>query len=129
MAMAVQPALRNVDRVISSALDSYAGHHDRAIEVPLTEVCDRRLPAEISEVLCVVAGAQRLVEMVVDYEPDCEVLVPAVWALAGRGWDTVALVPLERLGEAHQALRGAPCRLQPWWLEGDDIQFGCWEIP
>jgi len=129
MAMAVQTALRSVDRVVEGVLAVYAGRQERAVSTFLGEVCDRRLLAELADVPCTVAGTQRIVEIVVDGEPECELLAPAVWALAARGWQVAALVPLPRLGEAHRALRGSPCLLQPWWLDGDTVQFGHSETP
>ncbi len=129
MAMAIQTVLHTVDRVVEGVMAAYAGRQDRAITTLLGEVCDRRLSAEVSEIPCTVAGAQRIVEIVVDAEPDCDLLAPAVWALAERGWQVVALVPLERLGEAHGALRGSPCLLQPWWLDADTVRFGRSETP
>ena len=129
MAMAVQTAVRSVDRVIEAVLAIYAGHQERAVTTYLGEVCDRRLLAELADVPCAVAGTQRIVEIVIDGEPDCDMLTRAVWTLAARGWHVVTLVPLERLGEAHGALRGSPCLLQPWWLDGDTVRFGRTETP
>ena len=41
-----------------------------------------------------------------------------------RGLDVWVLVPLSRLGSAHDTLRGIVSRLQPWWLEGEIVRFG-----
>lgn len=45
-------------------------------------------------------------------------------ALREQGLDVWMLVPLERLGAAHDQLRGAVSRLQSWWLKDGAIRFG-----
>jgi len=49
--------------------------------------------------------------------------------LVGEGWTVHALVSLETLGKAHRELRGAPIRLQGWWIDERGVHFGRPEIP
>jgi hypothetical protein len=84
--------------------------------------------ADVASIRSVVAVEDRMVELVVDDGP-FEALAPAVWALAARRWEVVVLTPSARNGEAHRALRGTPCRIQPWWLDGSDVRFGSFETP
>ena len=68
-------------------------------------------------------------EIILDAGVDAEELTAVAWRLAGSGWSVIVLVACDRLGEAHPGLRGVPCGLQPWWLDGDEVSFGRVEIP
>ena len=74
-----------------------------------------------------VAKADRTVEIVLDAGVDAASLAPGLWALAAQGWQPVVLIALDRIGEAHVDLRGAPCRLQAWWMAEDQVVFGGFE--
>jgi hypothetical protein len=41
----------------------------------------------------------------------------------------VVLVSLDRIGQAHDGLRGTPCRLQGWWIFEGEVVFGAFETP
>ena len=41
-----------------------------------------------------------------------------------KGLEVWILVPITKLGEAHQRLRGAASRVQPWWIHDGRICFG-----
>ena len=47
----------------------------------------------------------------------------------GDGPDVCVVVAASRMGEAHRALRGAPCVVQPWWTEDGATHFGRPEQP
>lgn len=114
--------------VAEAAIAAYAAHGIRVLDIPLLEMVQVSVSADVASVRSLVAVEDRVVELVVDDGP-FEALGPAVWALAARGWDVVALAPSVRNGEAHRALRGTPCRIQPWWVEGREVRFGRLETP
>ena len=127
MTVAVHETLTEVDRVTSATLDVYARRHDAAAEMPLAELLD--VPKAVGSLRAVVAKSDRTIEVVVDEGVDNAALAAGLWALAGDGWRAVLLVALDRIGQAHVELRGTPCRLQAWWLAGDEVVFGGFEAP
>ncbi|MCJ7782049.1 MAG: hypothetical protein MUQ27_14620, partial [Acidimicrobiia bacterium] len=72
-------------------------------------------------------ATDRTVEIVLDAEVEAAAVAPSAWALAAKGFQPIVLVALARIGEAHEGLRGTPCRLQSGWSRGDDIVFGAFE--
>ena len=46
-----------------------------------------------------------------------------------RGLEVWVLVPLNRMGKAHEFLRGKADWIQSWWVEKDSIKFGWPEKP
>lgn len=106
----------------------HAARGYQVLDIPLLEMVHVSVGADVATVRSIVSVEDRVVELVVDDGP-FEALGPAVWALAARGWKVVALTPSARSGEAHRALRGTPCRLQPWWVEGSVVRFGNFETP
>lgn len=127
--MAVQVSLIGTDRVVDRALAIYRAHLERAIEVPLGGMVDREVSFDVARLSVVAAGDIRVAEIMVDETVICSELSGAVWSLADQGWRTTVVVPAGRLGEAHTALRGVPCRLQGWWEDSTGICFGSHEIP
>jgi hypothetical protein len=105
-----------------------AARGSTVVEMPLLEMVHVSVAADTAMIPGVMSVEDRVVELVVDEEP-FEAIAPAIWALDARGWNVVALALAGRLGEAHRALRGTPCRLQPWWRDGDEVRFGAFEIP
>ena len=128
MAVAVREStITDVDRVMAAALDVYARRCDLATEMPLAELLS--VPSDLGTVRAVVGGADRIVEIVLDSDVDAGALASATWALATKGFSTVVLVSLDRLGQAHEGLRGTPCRLQGWWTFEGEVVFGAFETP
>jgi len=127
MAVAVHETLTEVDRVTAATLEVYARRRDLATEMPLAELLD--VPKGVGSLRAVVAKAEHTIEVVVDDGVDAASLAAGLWALAADGWQAVVLVALDRIGQAHVELRGTPCRLQAWWMMGDDVVFGGFETP
>ncbi len=126
MAVAVrESAITDVDRVTEATLDVYARRCDLATELPLAELLS--VPSDLGTLRAVVGASDRTVEIVLDSEIDAAAVAPATWALAAKGFSTVVLVALDRLGEAHGGLRGAPCSLQGWWATETGVAFGAFE--
>ena len=90
---------------------------------------DREIAADASRLSVVAAGESRVAEIMVDETVVCEQLIQAVWSLAAQGWSATVVVPASRMGEAHFALRGLPCRLQAWWEDVATAHFGSHEKP
>ena len=129
MAMAVQVSLIGTDRVVDRALAIYRAHFERAVHVSLGEMVDRDVAVDVARLSAVAAGDSRTAEIMVDETVVCQQLVTAIWSLADQGWKTTVVVPAGRMGEAHFALRGLPCRLQAWWEDGTNVWFGAYEKP
>ncbi len=126
MAVAVQESsITDVDRVTAATLDLYARRHDLAAEMPLAELLS--VPSDLGALRAVVGATHRTVEIVLDADVDSAAAAAAVWSLSAKGFHPVVLVALDRVGEAHEGLRGTPCRLQPWWTNGDAVVFGSFE--
>lgn len=129
MAMAVQASFIGTERVVDRALAIYRAHLERAMAVPLADMVDRDVTVDVARLSVVAAGESRVAEIMVDETVVCDQLVGAIWSLAEQGWTTTVVVPAERMGEAHSALRGLPCRLQAWWEDGALVCFGAFETP
>lgn len=129
MAMAVQASLIGTERVVDRALAIYRAHLDRAVEVPLGDMVDREIGVDAARLSVIAATDSRVAEIIIDETLVCEQLVQSVWSLAEQGWTTTVIVPAARMGEAHYALRGLPCRLQTWWEDGSTVWFGVYEKP
>jgi hypothetical protein len=128
MAVAVQEStITDVDRVAAATLDVYARRCDLATEMPLAELLS--VPSDLGALRAVVGATDRTVEIVLDADVDAAAIAPAAWALAAKGFATIVLVALGRLGEAHEGLRGTPCDLQGWWSSEDGVAFGAFETP
>ncbi len=126
MAVAVRESMvTDVDRVTAATLDVYARRRDLATEMPLAELLS--VPSDLGALRAVVGATDRTVEIVLDAEVEAAAIAPSAWALAAKGLQPVVLVALDRIGEAHEGLRGTPCRLQSWWSNGDAIVFGAFE--
>jgi len=126
MAVAVrESAITDVDRVTAATLDVYARRCDLATELPLAELLS--VPSDLGALRAVVGATDRIVEVVLDSEIDVAAVAPAAWALTAKGFSIVVLVSLDRLGEAHEGLRGAPCSIQGWWATEAGIVFGAFE--
>ena len=119
-------------RVTASALRAYAARYERVSEVSLTEMLSSAgdfSGTDFSGMGAVAASGLRIVEIALPPDVGCESLTSAVRILDSRGWQVSVLLPLHRLGEAHAILRGAPCRLQPWWIDDSEVCFGSYETP
>jgi hypothetical protein len=127
MAVAVQEARTSVDFVTEAVLAAHRAHVDDATEMSLAEFLDS--PIEAGAVRAVVADRSRTVEIVLDTDTDIDMLSQVAWALDARSWLLNVVVALNRLGEAHTALRGTPCTLQGWWFDDDSVRFAGFERP
>ncbi len=79
--------------------------------------------------VAVLAPNQGLVEFFPGHRQPLSTLGPISTSVAASGWRVAVLVPAERMGDAHQSLRGFPLHLQSWWTDGDRICFGGPEVP
>ena len=129
MAIAVQASLIGTERVVDRALAIYRAHLERAVEVPLGDMVDREIAVDAARLSVVAAGESRVAEIMVDETVMCDQLSQGIWSLAEQGWNTTVVLPAPRMGEAHHALRGLPCRLQAWWEDGSMVCFGAYERP
>ena len=127
MAVAVQEPTTNVDYVAEAVLDVYRSHVEEATHMSLAEFIDS--PISVGAIRAIVAHDSHTVEVVLDGDSPTELLSEVAWTVAGRGWHLNVLVNLARLGDAHTALRGAPCSLQGWWFEGEMVRFSGHERP
>ena len=127
MAVAVLEARTSVDFVTEAVLTAHRAHVDEPIETSLAEFLDTRV--EAGAVRAVVADRSRIVEIVLDSDADIGALSQVAWALDERAWLLNVIVTLNRLGDAHTALRGTPCTLQGWWFDDDLVRFAGFERP
>jgi hypothetical protein len=127
MAVAVQEARTSVDFVTEAVLVTHRGHVNDATEMSLAEFLES--PVDAGAVRAVVAERTRMVEIVLDADTDIEMLSEVAWTLDERAWILNVIVSLDRLGEAHTALRGSPCTLQGWWFDDDSVRFAGFEKP
>jgi len=79
--------------------------------------------------VAVLAPDQGLVEFFPGDRQHLATLGPVAALVAASGWRVAVLVPTERMGDAHQSLRGFPLHLQSWWSDGDNVCFGGPEVP
>jgi len=111
-------------RVANAVAGGYARLGCTVVEMPLAEVSG--FPGATGA--AVVAADLEAVECVAD--DDLSAAAQAVRLLAAAGWQVSLVVPAGSMGEAHRLLRGAPVRVQPWWLgPDDDVCFGVPEVP
>ena len=127
MAVAVQEPSTSVDYVTEAVVRNYRSRVEMSVELSLAELLDA--PKEIGAVRAVMAPDQHMVEVVLDEESPVHAMNEVAWRLASEGLHVNVLVGLERLGQAHGDLRGAPCTLQGWWFQDDDVHFAGFERP
>jgi hypothetical protein len=127
MAVAVQEARTSVDFVTEAVLVAHRAHVNDATEMSLAEFLES--PVDAGAVRAVVAERTRMVEVVVDADTNVDMLSEVAWSLDERAWMLNVIVSLDRLGEAHMALRGTPSTLQGWWFDDDSVRFAGFEKP
>lgn len=127
MAVAVQESVTSVDMVTEAALDMYRARFDEANEMALAEFIDA--PKVVGSMRAIVAPTDRAVEVVLDADSSPDDLSEVAWVLNDRAWNLNVLVELERLGDAHTALRGTPATLQGWWVADEAVHFAGYERP
>ena len=127
MAVAVQEPITSVDLVTEAVLGNYRSRIEDATEMTLAEVLGT--PNAAGAVRAVVASKDRIVEVVLDDESHPEMLANVAWTLDDRSWKLNVIVSLDRLGDAHIALRGTPSTLQGWWYADDAVRFAGYERP
>ncbi len=79
--------------------------------------------------VAVLASGQGVVEFFPSGRQELAPLGPVAAAAVAVGWRVAVLVPADRMGDAHNALRGCALHLQAWWNDGDRICFGGPEVP
>jgi hypothetical protein len=127
MAVAVQEARTSVDFVTEAVLVAHRAQVNDATEMSLAEFLES--PVDAGAVRAIVAERTRTIEIVLDADTNLEMLAEVAWALDERAWMLNVVVSLDRLGEAHTALRGTPCTLQGWWFDEDSVRFSGFEKP
>jgi hypothetical protein len=127
MAVAVQEARTSVDFVTEAVLFTHRAHVNDATQMSLAEFLES--PVDAGSVRAVVAERTRMVEIVLDADTDIDMLSEVAWTLDERAWMLNVIVSLDRLGDAHTALRGTPCTLQGWWFDDDTVRFAGFERP
>jgi hypothetical protein len=56
-----------------------------------------------------------------EHGADLAAAVPFLTTLGSPGWQVTAIVPLNRLGHAHEALRDADVFVQAWWHDSEGV--------
>lgn len=129
MALLIEPTVDVAASVTDAVVAAYATRRESVQTMPVSELVSDFVSADLSSLTAVVSASQRVAEVVVDEGIELERLAAAAWALAGRGWDLIVLVPTSQIGDAHTSLRAAPCLIQPWWSDADGVWFGAFETP
>ncbi len=129
MAIAFQPEWNESERVADAAMVGYGGFGAVVKPVALGSLLDKPFSLAVGGLLCAVVTDPRTVEIVVDEMCHPLSLRDAIDSLVDQEWAVTVLVPLDALGVAHTLLRGAPCNLQPWWEDHEQIVFGGYELP
>jgi hypothetical protein len=95
--------------IVAKNLGIYAGDAIRAaVLVP-----------RVSQIECVLDPAKSMREARQDFA-----------ALLDEGWRVSALVPISKMGAAHEALRGLDLHLQGWWTTAErHLRFSSPETP
>jgi hypothetical protein len=127
MAVAVQEPTTSVDFVTGAVVANHRARVEPPVELTLAELIDA--PVEVGAIRGIMAPTDRSVEVVVDEESSLHLMNEVAWRLHAEGMSLNVLVELARLGEAHHELRGTPCTLQGWWIEGDRVHFAGFETP
>jgi len=127
VAIAVQEVATEVDHVVDTVMTIYRSHMEHAVAGSIAEFV--AAPAGAGAVRAVSIPARRTIEAVLGDEADADVLGAVAWTLADRGWRLDVLCRADALGDAHGVLRGVPCRLQGWWADNLNIEFGAYERP
>jgi len=84
----------------------------------------------LKELAVVVTQDLNLVEVVTTSSTDLAALGASCTVLEHEGWTVYALVPLNRLGEAHTLCRSSGVtRLQGYWQGRETLAFGRPEVP
>jgi hypothetical protein len=83
------------------------------------------LVPRVTQIECVLDPAKSMR----DARHDLVALLAEGW-VAAEGWRVSALVPISKLGAAHEALRGLDLRLQGWWTNAENgLRFSSAETP
>ncbi|MDJ0790633.1 MAG: hypothetical protein QNJ71_01935 [Acidimicrobiia bacterium] len=127
MAVAVQESTTSVDFVVGAVVENHRARVEPSRALTLAEIIDA--PVDVGAVRAVMAPAAASVEIVADAESSLHQLNAAAWGIAAQGLAVNVLVSLDRLGEAHSELRGAPCTLQGWWMHDGEVHFAGYERP
>ena len=128
MTATLQRENTSVSQVVKATVRVYARRHEPVVESWLAEMAGVPVTDALGFLSCVAAIDRRIVEIVLAPSAGLAGLASAIWHLAASGWRVVILAPAPRMGDAHIALRGTPCTLQPWWIEGEGVAFGELEL-
>mgnify|MGYP001815120003 FL=1 len=129
MALLIESTVDVAASVTDAVVAAYSARREKVQTMPVSDLVSGSVSADLSALTAVVAAEPRVAEIVADAGSDLERLAAAAWALSGRGWDLIVLVPASRIGDAHSSLRSSPCLIQPWWSDADGIWFGALETP
>ena len=129
MALLIESTVDEAAAVTDAVVAAYSARQERVRTMSVADLVSGVVSADLSSISAVVAAEQRLAEIIVAEDTNLEQLAAASWALSGRGWDIIVLVPCGRIGDAHSSLRATPCQIQPWWSDADGIWFGALETP
>jgi hypothetical protein len=124
-------------RVGSEASQEWADLHDRVVRASLssyTAVGQRGMPfwergedrGTFPDLL--LPGLRRVEEIETEQTLD-NLDERRIAQLRRLGLELWILVPLSRIADAHERLRGLVDRLQPWWISDERIAFGQPRIP
>jgi hypothetical protein len=116
----------SVFQVRTAVARLYASGGTTVVEMPAADLLeDPALPGTV-----VVAAEDGIAEWVLDHGTAPADVGAGAAELAAKGWEVTILVPTQRIGEAHVALRRIPVHLQPWWLDAEHgVCFGVPEVP
>jgi hypothetical protein len=117
----------SVGVVVRAAVDAYTRRHEPVVESWLAEMAGASLTDALGFLPCVTAIDRRIVEIILPPDAELAGLTAAVLRLDESGWRVLIVAPAPRMGDVHNALRGAPATLQPWWVDNGDVAFGAFE--
>ncbi len=129
MTVTVRAEVTAVADVVRASVAHYAKRHEAAVESWLAEMAGVPVTDVLGFLSCVVAIDRREIEIVVPPTGETSGLSAVVWDLVGSGWHVTIVTPASGMGAAHGALRGTPCRLQPFWYHEGEVVFGRYERP
>ena len=118
---------RELSTVVDASEATYRAHGMQVTQVSWSDLTSESAGGALDPPTIITSD--QTLECILDREADPAELAKALQELDGQGWKAVVVVPLERLGHAHVALRGTPALLQSWWTVGDTVHFGHHEIP
>lgn len=116
-----------LERVVDKALGAWRLYgHECSVE--RHNVLYRGGAKHVNAVPVLTIEASRRVEVILDNSVDRTIWSWLAAFPCRETWQLCALVPLNRLGEAHNWLCDADFEVQGWWMHNGSISFGRVEI-